>query len=311
MSSDVALKQWERNPDVAQFVPMASLESSSSCFLYQSLARRSNSSEALLDRSNHPEPRNSMPPRTGHCKSSESLSDSKLGQMYRGSPERQPSGCKETLMDCMSKPQNRSVQSQQHFSEHIWPDLSALPKSRTSVHCNVFPHCQMPLASTTPSYSPIFVQSYQFKPQEVKVTRTKSCGPFTPLQQKSLDHLLVYTCEPTNLLSGSSASSFPNLLPHKTESNSNITFSSKPGPFSLPALDDSTRSLHKALALEGLRDWYMRNALGYTTAAMGQDGLRLHSPHHLVHLPWSVPLGPVYSHPQIPQSASFYGHHGR
>ncbi|KAF3861222.1 hypothetical protein F7725_001477, partial [Dissostichus mawsoni] len=27
-------------------------------------------------------------------------------------------------------------------------------------------------------------------------------------------------------------------------------------------LEDATRSLHKALALEGLRDWYLRNTLG-------------------------------------------------
>ncbi|XP_053083157.1 coiled-coil domain-containing protein 120 isoform X2 [Pangasianodon hypophthalmus] len=337
MSSDVALKQWNGSPDIAQFVPLASLESSSSermSYIFNSLARRSNSSEALLDRSNHPQlvaPLNGMPPRTGPYKSSECLTDGKLRHMYHGSPERQLGGSKEqghmhssvnkgcgagydeTLMDCMSKPQKRPVQSQKHFSvEHIWPDLSALPKSGTSAHCDVFPHSQMHLASATPSYSPIFVQSYQPKPRRVKVTRTKSCGPFTPLQQHSLDHLLVYAYEPTNLLSGSNASSFPNLLPNQTEMpNSTVTFSSKPGPFSLPALDDSTRSLHKALALEGLRDWYLRNALGYPTATRGQDGLRLRPPPHLVRLPWSVPLGPLYS--QIPQSTSFHDHplHGR
>ncbi|XP_053508315.1 coiled-coil domain-containing protein 120 [Ictalurus furcatus] len=339
MSSDVALKQWDGSPDVARFLPLASLESSSSermSYIYNSLARRSNSSEALLDRSNHPQlvaPRNGMPPRTGPYKSSESLTDGKLRHMYHGSPERQLGGSKEqghmhssvskgsgasydeTLMDCMTKPQKRPVQSQQHFSvEHIWPDLSALPKSRTSTHCNVFPHSQMHLTSDTHSNSPIFVQSYETKPRQVKVTRTKSCGPFTPLQQHSLDHLLVYAYEPTNLLSGSTASSFPSLLPHQTEiPNSTVTFSSKPGPFSLPTLDDSTRSLHKALALEGLRDWYLRNALGYPTAGRGQEGLRLRTPPHLVRLPWSVPLGPLYSHSQIPQSNSFHGHplHGR
>ncbi|XP_058229887.1 coiled-coil domain-containing protein 120 isoform X2 [Hemibagrus wyckioides] len=334
ISGDVALKQWDRSPDVAQIVPLASPESSSSqhtSYIYNSLARRSNSSEALLDHSKHRQlvaPQNCMSPRTGPYKSSESLTDSKLRHMYRGSPERQLGGSKEQghmhssvkqgsgdgysepLMDCMIKPQKRSVQSQQHFSlEHIWPDLSAVPKSGPSTHCNVFSHSQMHLASATPSYSPIFVQSYQPKPRQVKFTRTKSCGPFTPLQQHSLDHLLVYAFEPTNLLSGSTASSFPNLLPHQSEKpNSNVSFSSKPGPFSLPALDDSTRSLHKALALEGLRDWYLRNALGYPTTARGQDGLHLRPPTHLVHLPWSVPLGPLYSHPQISQSTSFHGH---
>ncbi|XP_047664039.1 coiled-coil domain-containing protein 120 isoform X2 [Tachysurus fulvidraco] len=333
MPGDVALKQWDRSLDVSQIVPLASHESSSShhtSYAYNSLARRSNSSEALLDRSNHHHvlaPRNGMSPRTGPYKSSESLTDSKLRHIHCGSPEKQLGGSKEqghmhssvkqgrgaaydeTLMDYMIKPQKRPVQSRQHISlEHIWPDLSAVPKSGTSTHCNVFSHSQMHLASATPTYSPIYVQSYQPKPRRVKFTRTKSCGPFTPLQQHSLDHLLVYAFEPTNLLSGSTASSFPNLLHHPTEKlNSTVTFSSKPGPFSLPALDDSTRSLHKALALEGLREWYLRNALGYPTAARGQDGLHLRPPTHLVHIPWSVPLGPLYSQPHIPQSSSFHG----
>ncbi|KAI5093539.1 coiled-coil domain containing 120 [Silurus meridionalis] len=339
LSNDVALKQWDGSQEIARIVPLASMESFSSertNYTYNSLARRSNSSEALLDRSSHSQlvaPQNCMPQKTGPYKSSESLTDGKLRCMYRGSPQRQMGGSKEqsymhssvnkgngasydeALIDCMSKSQKRAVKPQEHFSvKQIWSDLSALPKSGTSTHCNVFAHSQMHLASATPSYSPIFVKNYQPKPRQVKVTRTKSCGPFTPLQQHSLDHLLVYAYEPTHLLSGSTASSFPNLLPHQTEMpNSTVNFSSKPGPFSLPALDDSTRSLHKALALEGLRDWYLRNALGYPTAASGQDGLRLRPPPHLVHLPWSAPLGPLYSHPQIPQSSSFHGHslHGR
>lgn len=333
MPSDVALKQWNGSPNVGKFVPLASLESSSSArssYIYNSLARRSNSSEALLDHSKHPQQmasRNGMLPRTGPYKSSESLTDGKLKHMYLGSPERQLGGSKEqghmhlsvtkgsgagfddTLMDSMCKPQKRPVQPQKHFSvEHIWPDFSAFPKSGTSSHCNVFPYSQMHLSSSSPSYSSLVVQSYQPKPRRVKVTRTKSCGPFTPLQQHSLDHLLLYTYEPTKLLSGSAASSFPSLLPHQTEmANSNVTFSSKPEPLSLPALDDSTRSLHKALALEGLRDWYLRNALGYPTAGRDQDGLRMRPPPHLVRLPWSVPLGPLYSHPQMSQSSSFHG----
>lgn len=322
MCCDVALKQCNRSPDVAQFVPLASTSERTS-YIY-SLARRSNSSEALLDRSTHPQlvgSQNGMPPRTGPYKSSESLIDDKLKYMYHRSPERQlgkskeqghvnkgcSAGYDETLMDCMNKPQKRPVQSKQHFSvEHIWPELSAFPKSGTLTHT------QMHLA--TPSYSSLYLQSYQPKPCRVKVTRTKSCGPFTPLQQHSLDHLLVYAYQPTNLSSGSTASSFPNLLPHQTEiPNSTVTFSSKPGPFSLPALDDSTRSLHKALALEGLRDWYLRNAMGYPTSGRDPNGFCLGAPSHVGHFPWSLPLDPLYSHTQIPQLTSFHGHplHGR
>ncbi len=81
MSGDIALKQWCGISDVPQFVPLASLEGSSSerrSYPYSSRARRSNSSEALLDRSSLPEPgppRNGMPLRAGPYKSSESLTD--------------------------------------------------------------------------------------------------------------------------------------------------------------------------------------------------------------------------------------------
>ncbi|KAK5873241.1 hypothetical protein PBY51_018302 [Eleginops maclovinus] len=77
--------------------------------------------------------------------------------------------------------------------------------------------------------------------RRVKVTRTKSCGPFlspdthnTPLPAIQPDP-------------------HPHLLP--------------PQPPQTPPdaqLEDATRSLHKALALEGLRDWYLRNTLGST-----------------------------------------------
>lgn len=334
VSGGIALKQWCGSPDVPQFVPLASLEGSSSerrSCPYSSRARRSNSSEALLDRSSLPEPappRNGMPNRAGPYKSSESLTDGKLRQIYQGSPERQlmgfkdqgrmrsslggqssGSGYNEILMDYIwGKQQKRPVQIPQSQSAgRIWPDFST-PPSGTPPHYNGFSHSQLHLAAAPSSYSPMLLRGQEAEPRRVKVTRTKSCGPFIPLQQHPQDAVLFSAYDPS---SASTTSSIPNLLPHHTELSTAASFSRRPAQFSLPTPEDSTRSLHKALALEGLRDWYLRNALGYSTTAKGHDGLSMrHShTHHLVHQPQSIAADPLYSvHRQIPQSASFHGH---
>ncbi|KAK7884590.1 hypothetical protein WMY93_027713 [Mugilogobius chulae] len=82
--------------------------------------------------------------------------------------------------------------------------------------------------------------------QRIKVTRTKSCGPFLPVQPQGAEN---FDSKHAPL----QPDPHPHLLP--------------PRP-SQAALnqdqhnDEATRSLHKALALEGLRDWYLRNTLG-------------------------------------------------
>ncbi|XP_055039771.2 coiled-coil domain-containing protein 120 isoform X2 [Misgurnus anguillicaudatus] len=337
ISGGIALKQWCGSPDVPQFVPLASLEGSSSdrrSCPYSSRARRSNSSEALLDRSSLPEPgppRNGMPPRAGPYKSSESLTDGKLRQIYQTSPERHMmafkeqgkirsslggqssgTGYNEILMDYIwgKQQQKRPVQPQQNQSAgRIWPDFST-PPSGTPPHYNGFSHSQLHLAGAPSTYSPMLMRGQDAEPRRVKVTRTKSCGPFIPLQQQQ-DGVLFSAYDLSHPLSGSTTSSIPNLLPHHTELSPAAAFGRRPPQFSQPTPEDSTRSLHKALALEGLRDWYLRNALGYSTTTKGHDGLSMrhsHTHHHLVHQPQSVAADPLYSHRQIPQSASFHGH---
>ncbi|XP_013889584.1 uncharacterized protein LOC106536804 [Austrofundulus limnaeus] len=97
-----------------------------------------------------------------------------------------------------------------------------------------------------PSVAPPTYLSHQGNQRRVTVTRTKSCGPFLLMQQSQSDahHQPPPTIQPDP---------HPHLLP--------------PRPAQLPPHQDSqlqeaTRSLHKALALEGLRDWYLRNTLG-------------------------------------------------
>ncbi|XP_055079000.1 coiled-coil domain-containing protein 120 isoform X2 [Periophthalmus magnuspinnatus] len=82
--------------------------------------------------------------------------------------------------------------------------------------------------------------------QRIKVTRTKSCGPFLPVQPPGAEN---FDSQHGPL----QPDPHPHLLPPRptqaalTQDQHN---------------EEATRNLHKALALEGLRDWYLRNTLG-------------------------------------------------
>lgn len=320
-------KQWSGSLDVPYMIPLAQEGSSSErrgC-PYSSRARRSNSSEALLDRSSLPDdpaPRNGMPPRGGPYKSSETLTD---GKLRRVSPERHADssveqaklrlsmggrgtgGYSEQLMDYIWGKQQKMQQLYQSTGR-IWQDM---PSPRTSTaapqsHANGFSHSQVHLPSAVPPFSPMVLRGSQAELRRVKVTRTKSCGPFIPLQH---DAILLSAYE-TPLPSSATTSSIPNLHPYQAELLG-PPFTRRPPQFSLPTPEDSTRSLHKALALEGLRDWYLRNALGYPSASKGHEAgiSRLSHPHPLVHQAQTVQGDPTNSHrPHMTQSASFHGH---
>ncbi|KAL2091204.1 hypothetical protein ACEWY4_013467 [Coilia grayii] len=294
----IALKQWCGSPEVPQLVPLACLEGSASerrgC-PYGSRARRSNSSEALLDRSGLPDvapPRNGMPPRSAPYKSSEALvlTDGKLRQ-YRCSPERaggvgrdqgrmrasvggRPSGggYNEILLDYIwgkAPPHPAQMQAGPHPLPRNWPEMCP-------PHFSGLSHSQLQLAAPPP-YSPLLLRGAPPPPdpRRSKVTRTKSCGPFLP------EPFLLSAYEPPNPASSAGAASVPTLLPQHQ---------SRRPPLSLPTPDDPTRSLHKALALEGLRDWYLRNTKG----------------HAHPHAPQDQRHPPIGSH--MTQSASFHGY---
>uniref|UniRef100_A0A3P8WKI7 Uncharacterized LOC103384393 n=1 Tax=Cynoglossus semilaevis TaxID=244447 RepID=A0A3P8WKI7_CYNSE len=91
------------------------------------------------------------------------------------------------------------------------------------------------------------LHSHLAEPRQVKVTRTKSCGPFLPGQQKQ---------QPKDQNFSQST-----ILPD-TKSHPMPPIPSKLPPNQNAQLEEATRSLHKALALEGLRDWYLRNTVG-------------------------------------------------
>uniref|UniRef100_A0A8D3E5E5 Uncharacterized protein n=1 Tax=Scophthalmus maximus TaxID=52904 RepID=A0A8D3E5E5_SCOMX len=135
-------------------------------------------------------------------------------------------------------------------------------------------------SSQQPPGAPPTFRGHHGEQRQVKVTRTKSCGPFLPMQQSQSD-----THKPS--LSAIQPDPHPHLLP--------------PRPPQLLAnqeaqLEEATRSLHKSLALEGLRDWYLRNTLGSTHQNQSTYHTEM-SHHHTLSLHKLT----------LPHSATFHG----
>ncbi|KPP68466.1 coiled-coil domain-containing protein 120-like [Scleropages formosus] len=354
--SSVATQQWPDSPDGPHMVPLHSQDGASSGSFergscpYSTRTRRSNSSEALLDRTVFPEDgaqRNGMPNRGGPYKSSEVLTDGRLRQVQQISPERHVNGhveqgrmrssvggrggggggYNEILMDYIwGKQQKMQVQQQQQQQRHqpvssvksrVWPDGSSLPISAATANAqfNGFPQSQPAQhfgAGPPPPYSPLMLRGKPGDPRRVKVTRTKSCGPFIPLQQQQETVLFSGYSEFPNLAAGSSGSSAAALYPCQTEQAA-PSVARRQAPFSSTTPEDSTRSLHKALALEGLRDWYLRNTLGQgAPVAKGQESAQPRRRTTHGHVQVEQPYSQCHN-THMPQSATFHGHplHGR
>ncbi|KAK9971018.1 hypothetical protein ABG768_026914 [Culter alburnus] len=348
-SGTAAVKQWSDNPEAPQQVPLQSQEGSSAGS-YEQGHRRSNSSETLLDRHGtaveEGGQRLGMPVRNGPYKSSEALMDTTLKQAQRSSPERQVNGhtelarvrsavggrgtnggggYSEILMDYvwgkqqkMQAQQQQRLQVQNSAKTRPWPEG---PNAPPPPYRNGFPQSQqLILGNGPPAYSPLMLRGKPGEPRRVKVTRTKSCGPFVPLQQHQQESILLSAYTETNTANGIGSNAMHNQQtdhPHRPP-HYPIESSAPTTP------DDPTRSLHKALALEGLRDWYLRNALGQpANGGKGKEGTQtqrrrttssLHNSHPhppLKHQPQSFQTDTSY--PQMPQSATFHGHplHGR
>uniref|UniRef100_A0A672I9L3 Coiled-coil domain containing 120 n=1 Tax=Salarias fasciatus TaxID=181472 RepID=A0A672I9L3_SALFA len=155
--------------------------------------------------------------------------------------------------------------------------------------------------------------------------RTKSCGPFPAGAAGPEPDPQPPLCPP-------SSRTPPHLLPPRPP---------QPPPGQDAQLEDATRSLHKALALEGLRDWYLRNTLGpshqnqanakaapgaaISTAAAMNGGVkggvaggggalqRRRTTHGAIPQPtYQTEAGPRHPAPRhkqtLPHSATFHGH---
>ncbi|XP_051789451.1 coiled-coil domain-containing protein 120 isoform X2 [Erpetoichthys calabaricus] len=334
------LRQWTDMPDSSKEEISPTLESFERAGCpYSARTRRSNSSEALLDRSSFPEAGKpgligkGMGTR-GPFKSSETLTDGKLRQPYR-SPERYNGNShpeqgrvrasvggratyNEILLDYVLEKQMQQQQQQQQQQQHqqqqqcarSWLDVqpgSPTPSQFNGCHYSRLAQHEFTPSPTNPHFgsnlnsfglgscSPM-IRSKESR--RVKVTRTKSCGPFIPVQQ--------YQHSQQDAL----------LLSEFSQSSPQVPEVPRRG---FPPPDECSRNLHKALALEGLRDWYIRNALGHAAAQSrsirGPDMPQRRAPHQ--------PQGPAQQYqcppeqycrsPQLSQSVTFHGHplHGR
>lgn len=322
----MTVKQWSDNPEMSQAEPLLSQDDSSpgsfepgGCS-YSTQTCRSNSSDALLDRSVEEGGQLSGPGvRNGSHKSSEALVDGRVRQV-NGHAERtrvrsvsggrgtnsSSAGYSDVLLDYMWTKQQKMhrLQAQNSIKPRVWPEA---PSMAPPPYVNGFPSSQA-LIIGPPAYSPMMLRGKPGEPRRVKVSRTKSCGPFIPVQH----HQQGYT-----------------EMPHFNGHVGTAQFQSRPKPqnyctdstSSSAQQDEPKRNLHKALALEGLRDWYMRNARGQTGTSCtgkGQDGVQsqrrrttalLHTSH--AHPPLkqqsqSFQGDTGYTH--LTQSATFHGH---
>ncbi|XP_053174051.1 LOW QUALITY PROTEIN: uncharacterized protein ccdc120a [Scomber japonicus] len=283
--------------------------------------RRSNSSDGLLDRITSPDEDGGRPGQQGGLwvkgtnnvaayRSSETLADGRTrtnngltevggrgGGTGRGRGGR-GGGYSEVLLD------------------YVWGKQQQLQRQQSQTNRQpVTPHQPMVYngySSQQPPVAPPTYRSHLGDQRRVKVTRTKSCGPFLPVQQSQAD-----THNPS--VAGIQPDPHPHLLPPRP-------------PQMLPSqdaqLEEATRSLHKALALEGLRDWYLRNTIGSSHTnqsngkvnaggVKGQGGggalQRRRTTHGVIQQPTyqtetSHQTAPHHKQTALPHSATFHGH---
>uniref|UniRef100_A0A8C9X3K4 Coiled-coil domain containing 120a n=1 Tax=Sander lucioperca TaxID=283035 RepID=A0A8C9X3K4_SANLU len=172
-------------------------------------ARHSNSSDGLLEGTNT----------SGAFRSSETLAD---GRTRTRANNGRTAGYSEVLLDYVWGKQQQ-LQRQQSQPNNRQPITS-----HHQLLYNGF-------SSQQPQGAPPTYRGPSGDQRRVKVTRTKSCGPFLPVQPSQTD-----THNPP--LSAIQPDPHPYLLPPRPP---------QPAPVQDAQLEDATRSLHKALALEG------------------------------------------------------------
>ncbi|XP_059188464.1 coiled-coil domain-containing protein 120 [Centropristis striata] len=210
------------------------------------MARHSNSSDGLLDRIAPPE---------------EEGGAQQGGLWVNGLPGSRGTNAAGPLMDTQTRARTNNGLTEgggagrgrgggysEVLLDYVWGKQQQLQRQQSNSRQPITSHHQLlynGFSSQQPPGAPPTYRGHHGDQRRVKVTRTKSCGPFLPVQTDTQNPLLP-AIQPDP---------HPHLLP--------------PRPPQLPPtqdaqLEDATRSLHKALALEGLRDWYLRNTIGST-----------------------------------------------
>ncbi|CAL8318966.1 unnamed protein product [Merluccius merluccius] len=127
------------------------------------------------------------------------------------------------------------------LQECVWSKQHKLQLQR-QLHSN----SRQPIVCQIPP-PPLLLRGHPGEPGRVKVTRTKSCGPFLSPEPPEVPISIQPDAHPRP--------------PHPRP------------PHALPSdhtQADPARTLHKALALEGLRDWYLRNTSGSAQLSNGR-----------------------------------------
>ncbi|XP_054627022.1 coiled-coil domain-containing protein 120 isoform X2 [Dunckerocampus dactyliophorus] len=243
-------------------------------------ARRSNSSDGFLDRGASPEEEGAVPGLQGALRSrgtnAPPAANKSLEGGWRASGAERGRGYSDLLLDYVLTKQR---QHSQPITLHQPPQYNG--------------HGAQPPPGAPPTY-----HIHMGEQRRVKVTRTKSCGPFLPVSQAD-GHI--------------QPDPHPHLLPPQP---------SQMGPTQDAHLEDATRSLHKALALEGLRDWYLRNTIGSSHSSQangkvkGQAGgalQRRRTTHGVLPQPtYQTEAGPRpvphCKQGALPHSVTFHGH---
>lgn len=241
-------------------LPPRSLESSSSSGPSDAGAapavavRHSNSSDGLLDRINPPEEEGGKPQAglwvntAGMFRSAETLADGRTktngglpdgGGAGRGRGGVRGGGYSEVLLDYVWGKQQQLQRQQSHTNNR---------QPITSHHQLLYNG----YASQQPPGAPPTSRGHQAN-QRIKVTRTKSCGPFLPVQQSQTDPL-------PPPMSAIQPDPHPHLLPPRPPQQA---------PSQDAQLEEATRSLHKALALEGRTDCSSRFLAAFTRCLHG------------------------------------------
>ncbi|XP_058873133.1 coiled-coil domain-containing protein 120 [Acipenser ruthenus] len=307
--SGLCLRQWSDTPEGPLPLPLQEEMAAVPAGSFErggcpnsARTRRSNSTEALLDHSVFQEPGGrgggaGLAVR-GPFKSSETLRQ----------PERYESGVRgsvsgrcgtsynEILLDYVWEKQQQMQQIQAGRTWVGFQPASPAPPLPSHRDFAPSPTNHGRFYGGFPNNSPLLRGRGELR--RVKVTRTKSCGPFIPLQEQQQNHQLRHPP-----------------LQHQHQEGIRDFEAPSDGrdelPWSRGRGDESSHILHKALALEGLRDWYIRNALAHSGTGQppqgrGQDfgRRRLHQqpprqsqPDQSCHSP----------NQQLSQSVSFHG----
>ncbi|KAG5838887.1 hypothetical protein ANANG_G00228440 [Anguilla anguilla] len=288
VSGGVGGKHWADGPDGTQVLPLQSQEGSSSGGSFERggcpcTAPEHAAATARRPCWTAPSSRGGSPAgacrRWGPYKSSEALTDGRLRQVHRVSPERHLNGHARAGQDALA------------LARRPLP----APAGSVSSPISTASPSQPPTSAGPPPYSPCCAASpgpAAGQGDAHQVLRALHPAAAAPAGVPPAVRLLRAPLHPPP---ARPAPPPPPCTPTRRSRCAPAPPCPAAPPVPATTPEDSTRSLHKALALEGLRDWYLRNTLGHPAArpssrtqpCPARHTPSLHGAHPLPHQPQS------------------------